>query len=405
MRFFLCSIFIVLSSLCAEEPFAVYLTWQKDPSTTMTIQWITSNEDTDDVVQYKCINDEKDTWTAVEGEHEDLPQDEPYYIHRIELEDLQPQSAYSFKLGNEEKEFHFETLPDSLDEPVVFIVGGDTAQNGLTLFEEMCKVAQREYPSFILFGGDLAYAAGDKNKKENSWLWLHWLKTYYETMQTDDGFLIPFLVTIGNHDVKGGYNQTPEDAPFYYTLFPMPGIPGYNVLRFGEYMSLFLLDSGHTNPIKGEQSEWLQKELALEKNTLHRFAIYHVPAFPSVRNFRLDQSTSIRRNWVPLFERYGLHVAFENHDHAYKRTYPLLNESVDPKGVVYIGDGSWGVRPRIPKKARKTFFLAKSRSVRQCLKVEVSNTCREFTAINSKGHVIDHYVQYVGRPLENLKKR
>jgi hypothetical protein len=51
----------------------------------------------------------------------------------------------------------------------------------------------------------------------------------------------------------------------------------------------------------------------------------------------------VREYWAPLFERYGVQIAFENHDHVYKRTVPLRSGAPHADGVVYIGDGSWGM--------------------------------------------------------------
>ncbi|MDB6082062.1 MAG: metallophosphoesterase, partial [Chlamydiia bacterium] len=182
---------------------------------------------------------------------------------------------------------------------------------------------------------------------------------------------------------------------FFYSLLARPTAKGYNVMRFGSYLSLYLLDSNHSNPIKGAQTDWLKQELAKEATTLHRFAIYHVPAYPSVRSYRMRVSCSVRRHWVPLFEKYGLNIALENNDHAYKRTYPMKDGSANPDGVVYIGDGSWGVKPRVPKKAHGSFYLAKTESVRQFLKIELSETKREFWSLTPTGDVVDHYIQFV----------
>lgn len=52
-------------------------------------------------------------------------------------------------------------------------------------------------------------------------------------------------------------------------------------------------------------------------------AIYHVPAYPSARSFTGRTQSMIRKHWVPLFEKSTMNLAFENHDHAYKRTYPI----------------------------------------------------------------------------------
>jgi hypothetical protein len=55
----------------------------------------------------------------------------------------------------------------------------------------------------------------------------------------------------------------------------------------------------------------------------HLFPVYHVPGYPSVRAFDGATSAQVREHWAPLFERAGVRVAFENHDHAYKRTHPI----------------------------------------------------------------------------------
>src|SRR6185295_1193017 len=295
-----------------------------------------------------------------------------------------------------DEELFFRTMPTDLTDAVTFVAGGDTNQMGNSVFEETCKEAAAQEPYFALFGGDLAYAApANKEEPENAGRWLSWLTSYYKTMTTPTGHMIPLIVTMGNHDVKGHWNGTPADAPFYFTLFSsMPGVPGYNVLRFGNYLSIYLLDSSHCNPIKGAQSDWLREQLAKEGDTLHKIAIYHVPAYPSVRDFKMKESVAIRRTWVPLFEKYRLHAAIENNDHAYKRTWPLINDQAHPRGVLYIGDGSWGTKPREPKKARHTSYLAKTESVRQFLKIDISQDTREFTSLTPDGRMIDHYIQF-----------
>jgi hypothetical protein len=47
-----------------------------------------------------------------------------------------------------------------------------------------------------------------------------------------------------------------------------------------------------------------------------------------------------------VFNAHGVKLAFENHDHSYKRTKPLINSSEAAGGTVYMGDGAWGVESR-----------------------------------------------------------
>ncbi len=399
-------------------PVALYLTWQKDPTTTMTIQWLSTMQDADDDIEFYEI--QKDIpidlpWKSSKGEHTPVPEDHPFLVHKALLENLEPDTCYCFRFGKSNKEYRFRTMPKDLTNPIVFCAGGDTYNSKFKYLYNTNVQAAKQNPRFVLIGGDIAYAAPSaKTQKEDFSRWLLWLKCWNDTMVTTDGFLIPLLPCIGNHEVKGGFDQTPEEAPLFYSFFAMPGPQGYNSLHFGSYLGLTFLDSGHTHPIAGEQSSWLEKELKSQSNLLHRFAIYHVPGYPCVRFFRSNYSTSVRRNWVPLFERYKLHAAFENHDHAYKRTFPLLNGDPDPNGVVYIGDGSWGVKPRTPKKASRTTYLAKTASTRQFCKVEISKDYRKFTAITPDGEVIDEYIQILfsrdnyalmQKEIKKLKKR
>ena len=114
------------------------------------------------------------------------------------------------------------------------------------------------------------------------------------------------IVTIGNHEAHGSWNQSPTSAPAFYALFPSPGPRGYDCLDFGNYLSLFLLDSGITHPIEGAQTAWLKAELARRRSVPHLVPVYHVPAYPSIRSDvsgeSADLTRTIRRAWCPLFE-------------------------------------------------------------------------------------------------------
>ncbi len=391
--FFICA----ATSLAAHD--ALYLTWQNDPTTTMTIQWLSDiKNESDEIEVKKTVENE---WKKVQGSHKLLPYDAPYLVHTVEVKALDSDCIYSFRLPQEKEEYKFHTMPRDLTKPIRFVAGGDAYHdhdNGEP-FEEMSKKVASMNPRFVLLGGDIAYSVHDKRKGTDRFdRWLVFLKSWSKNMKDSDGCIIPLLPAIGNHEVIGYYGQTPEQAKFFYSLFACPGLQGYKLILFGKYMSICLLDSNHTHPIGGEQTTWLQNALRQSYSSTHRFAIYHVPAYPSVRYFRMRESSAIRRHWVPLFERYSLHAAFENHEHAYKRTHPLIDGFEHPDGVVYFGDGSWGVKPRIPKKASRTMYLAKTQSARQFMMVELTQENRTFQSITPDGQIIDSYTQKVQPP-------
>ena len=287
-------------------------------------------------------------------------------------------------------------MPKDLSKPVRFITGGDAYHDDGDAFITTCKKAASLSPRFVLLGGDIAYAVHDNRQRHDKFdRWHAFLKAWSENMKAPDGCLIPILPVIGNHEVLGYYEQIPEQAKFFYALFPTPGQDGCKQMLFGKYLSICILDSGHTHPIGGTQTAWLQDALRKGFSYTHRFAVYHVPAYPSVRYFRMKESCAIRRHWVPLFERYKVNAVFENHEHAYKRTFPLIDGSEHPEGVVYIGDGSWGVKPRIPKRAGRTTYLAKSLGVRQFVVVDLTKESRTYSATTPDGTIVDTYSEKV----------
>jgi len=375
----------------------VYLTLHNDPASSIRIHWLSDDKDAKNEVQYK--KQTATEWQKKAATHSRLPHNVPYNHHFIEISELEPETIYTFQLPGEDVQRKFCTMPKSLEHSSVrFAVGGDVFPNDLGPFEEMAKKVAKMNPHFVLLGGDLAYSVSDKKLRTDDFSrWLAFLSSWSKTLQDAKGCQIPLVAAIGNHEVLGYFSQTPEQAKFYYSLFGLTAREGYRSLLCGDYLAIMLLDSNHTHPIGGEQSEWLKKELSASLDYTHCFAIYHVPAYPSVRYFRSREASAIRRHWVPLFEKYHVSAVFENHDHAYKRTYPLIDGAPAANGVIYFGDGSWGAKPRIPKKASRTSYLAKTASRRQFLLVELSDKKRIYAACTAHDHFIDKYEQYVGK--------
>lgn len=398
--------FFILGSNCwaslAQE--TIYLTWQQSPSTTMTIQWISHSNEKQSAVVYRPRQSQQE-WHKVTGEMLGFPHASQYLIHRVELKNLQPNTEYVFQVIPYAEEYRFWTAPARLEKELRFVVGGDMYHDDLpTLIKTSQKAAQTS-PLFALIGGDIAYAV--KSSAFGFQLidrWMDWIKTWHAHMVTPQGDLIPVVSAIGNHDLNGGFDQTPAQAAVFSALFPMPGKCIYDVLDFHPYLSIFILDSGHANPIAGKQTEWLRTVLSERQQVLHRVAIYHVPAYPSVRDFKNKYSMDIRNCWIPLFEQWGVQVAFEHHDHAYKRTHPLLKGRIHPEGIVYLGDGGWGVDKPRKLKGKRLPYLASFASARHFIAVTLTPSQQQFKSINDQGQVLDEYSRSISNQRKPLKE-
>ncbi|TVR07658.1 MAG: metallophosphoesterase, partial [Planctomycetota bacterium] len=234
--------------------------------------------------------------------------------------------------------------------------------------------------------------------------WDEWFEANAEGLVSEDGRLVPIVAAIGNHEVRRGFvGRHPDfedsdawrmaNATYFYQLFAFPGHPGYGTLDFGDYLSLIILDSEHTNRIPGRQTAWLHQALEKRAGQRHVIPVYHVPAFPSHRGYDDTASRLAREHWLPLFDIQGnIRVAFEHHDHTYKRTPPIRGLEVSrDDGIVYVGDGAWGVATRPVHDPETTWYLDRAESVRHAIIMTIHGDTLDFEVVSEDGDIIDRF--------------
>ncbi len=404
-------IILIISLGCskaAEEqlfvPETVFLTWQHDPTTTMTIDWHVVDENRPSTIEYRRIG--SSDWKKENGEMFSFPFTDDRFIHRKELTGLQPDTRYEVRFGSDSQIYFFQTMPESLTRPVRFVAGGDAGgdASGRDRTRWTSEIAARYEPDFIVLGGDLAYGNGNPRAVEK---WYYFLDIFHSEFSGGENRLVPMIASIGNHEIWGGrsipddlpldyyeqkYGLMRGDAPYYNALFAFPNDPEeeYGVLDFGDYMSWIVLDSGERNDIAGKQTEWLEQVLADRTNVPYVYPVYHRGAYPTIRPFETGSAKEIRDHWVPLFEEYGVRVVFENHDHTYKRTYPMRNGEISPEdGIVYLGDGAWGVSTR--NIADPHWYLERAAAQNHFILGTIDQNGHQFSVYNDIGELIDAY--------------
>jgi hypothetical protein len=370
----------------AFQPATLFLTWQRDPTTTMTIQWTGAvGEASDPTISYAPLQgliwQQQKTLTKPYAPKTDLK------VFRAELADLSPGTDYQFRIGKYSPTYRFRTMPAKATDTISFISGGDCGINTHAIANNI--QAARQDPLFAIVGGDLGYDNGRSIEVSQAFL-----RNYSKHMVTRDGRLIPMLTCIGNHEVDGGYDKPRSKAPFFYSLFDgLYPETGFACLDFGDYLSLVLLDTNHTTPIGGAQTDWLEKTLKARADHPNVFVVNHVPAYPSFRKFEGSEGKKgtgedNRKHWVPLFEKNRVPVVLEHHDHTFKRTKPLLDGLTSDNGVLYLGDGSWG-RLRTPKKPEQLAYLAKSSRDYHLSLHRIEAEERFHCALDENGRIMD----------------
>jgi len=334
------------------QPIHLRVVFQQNPANEVTISWTTTGEGTSSIVYYDTeprdgdVNNYANKNSDVRiGSYTLLSEEEEagmnsWYHHTV-IEDLEPSTTYYIMVetdGDRTDEYHFVTAAGD-DRKVAILVGGDSRVGDQRtdpenprrqMFKVMSDLVE-ENPHILAFASTADYT----NRAYWSQLY-YWLKDYTEMTTTRDGRLLPIVPSRGNHDTDVGFEEKFN--------WPGDGRDSYYTSHLSEDVALIALNS--TISLRGDQREWLEDQLAeLRPQKRWIMPFYHHPAYPSVRSYASGQPR--RGSWVPLFEEYNVDIVAEGHDHALKRTVPILRNEVDPRGIVYIGDGGLGVSPRV----------------------------------------------------------
>jgi hypothetical protein len=315
----------------SEHPDAICLTWSDDPRITQTIQWRTAPTVADGWVEFRETAQPEATATRVEAERaviEDRLVENDPVNHRFTatLSGLRPETRYTYRVGSAEKETwsdwaEFATAPEAT-KGFSFLYLGDV-QTGFDFFGELFARAYERHPeaAFCVIAGDLVNNGDYRDQ------WDAFFSEGAEVFET-----LPVLPALGNHDYAK--EEVPE---LYLNLFGLPeegpAQPGPErayALRYGNTLFV-VLDSNRSIE---KQAGWLEEQLKGTDATW-KIAVYHHPAFASKKYRDNDE---LQEAWMPLFDKYGLDLALQGHDHAYLRTYPMRDgrrAAPSEKGVVY----------------------------------------------------------------------
>ncbi|HUR55046.1 MAG TPA: fibronectin type III domain-containing protein, partial [Gemmataceae bacterium] len=149
------------------KPDTLFLTWQRDPTTTMTIQWIGKAAD-DPVIRYADRG--KGEWQlGPTAKATPFPVYQTRWfsiptgptglsVYRAELTGLTPGTEYEFRIGTMSPVYRFRTMPAKATKAFTFISGGDAGVNIHALNNN--RIAAKQDPMFVLIGGDLGYDNG-----------------------------------------------------------------------------------------------------------------------------------------------------------------------------------------------------------------------------------------------------
>jgi len=346
----------------------------------------------------------------------DLEERGARYVHSVYLGDLEANTEYYFEVyfnNKMQRSGTYRTLPtETLERDVLIAAGGDAGTTANA--RAMTAVLSNYSLDAILVGGDMAYDNGMRSCYYSIDLFLDMFERVNKQLKR----VVPLMFAIGNHDI--GFNAF-QDGPvdttenLYYIYFPQQSKYGdngqlvnqvpelkdrtsYYYHKVGNTVQLSL-DSGYILKYDGIQEQFIKNVSESNKN-LVKMANFHVPMYPTCFDAKYDDPRTISdavKYWGSLFDGYKFASIFENHVHLYKKTFPI-NGGVkvdDGEGVIYFGDGNWGIHPNYCYQARANLNISglveTFSNVTHVWLINISPETIAHYAVNQTNQIFDQY--------------
>src|SRR4051812_26208819 len=140
----------------SNDPLAsLFLTWQQDPTTTMTIQWVGTDAAGDNSIRVAPLDGGE--WLAAKTATRPSPNTD-LKVFRCELTGLMPGAEYKFQIARDAKDLRFRTMPAKANNTIQWVSGGDSGIDAHAVGTNI--LAAKQEPWFALIAGDLAYDNG-----------------------------------------------------------------------------------------------------------------------------------------------------------------------------------------------------------------------------------------------------
>lgn len=324
------------SFLPTAVPDRIVLTWKGDPATSQSVTWRTDDSVKKGVAEIALAGpgpDFKNDAKSLEASTSPLESNlGKAHFHSVTFDGLKPSTMYAYRVGDGEtwsEWFQFRTM-SAEPAPLQFVYVGD-AQNDLkSLWSRVIRQAYSDAPKsqFLLHAGDLINR-GDADHEWGEWFYgLGWMSG-----------TIPQLAVPGNHE----YSKLAKDSPKGLTGHWRPQFELPENGPMGLEESVYYVDVQgvrivglNSNQDQEMQAEWLDD--VLSKNPNRWTIVSHHHPIHSTSGDR--DNAALRKLWQPIYDRHGVDLVLQGHDHSYGRSRPIQFD--DEAQVSKVGDGQPG---------------------------------------------------------------
>ena len=325
----------------SKDPDRIILTFNGNPSTKRAVTWRTDSsvKKAEAQIAVAGINSdfvkEASTYTANTEEFDlGLYKSNKSLIvnyHSVVFENLKPNTLYAYRVGfaeNWSEWIHFKTANDTYS-PTQFVYFGDAQNDILNHWSRVIRMAYKTAPdaSFVIHAGDLV----DSAHKDNEWA--QWFKA--------GGFIHSqwtAIPVVGNHEFQrfDGYEGTlPRRLSIQWRpQFTLPVLENldeklHETVYSVEYQDILVLVLNSTGQLE-EQTEYIREKLT-NSDAKWKIVTNHHSVFSPAEGRDFEYA---RKVWKPLFEKYGVDLVLNGHDHTYARGHtPVKSQNVNESGI------------------------------------------------------------------------
>jgi 3',5'-cyclic AMP phosphodiesterase CpdA len=315
-------------------PDRVILNWTADASTGFSVTWRTSTEIAKGMAEIVLADDGKDfpkqarkveattsAYTTNLG---------PAHTHSVTFTGLTPAADYLYRVGDGKNwsEWSQVRTASGKNQPLTFLYFGDAQVGILSHWSRVVRKAYSLAPEakFMVYAGDLI----NRFNLDEEWGEWHWGAGWINKV-------VPIVPAPGNHEY-GKLTPTSERAitvnwKNQFTL-PLNGVAGEEETNYYtdiEGLRMVVLNS---NLKHEEQAAWLDKLLTNNPKTW-TVVTFHHPFHATAKN---RDNKRVREAWQPVFDKHGVDLVLQGHDHTYGRTNMVTatDEKSGKAGTVYV---------------------------------------------------------------------
>lgn len=321
----------------SKDPDRIILTFNGDPSSKRAVTWRTDSTVKKSFAQIALASVNADftnnsiTLNASTEEFDlGIYKSNKSFIvnyHSVVFDGLKPNSIYVYRVGDGEnwsEWIQFKTANKEYS-PFQFVYFGDAQNDILNHWSRVIRMAYQTAPnaSFVIHAGDLVDTA------HKDYEWAQWFKA--------GGFIHSqwtAVPVVGNHEFHKTSKSTPRKLSIQWRpQFTLPVEENlsdklHETVYTVNYQDVLIIVLNSTDSLD-EQTEYIKNKLA-NSDAKWKIVTSHHSVFSPAKGRDFEYA---RKYWKPLFDKYGVDLVLNGHDHLYARGHlPLKSTDFDKAG-------------------------------------------------------------------------